>query len=108
MRFVFFPELAGFCIVLWTEKEGDDCQHSCSTSANIDNAISTAHVDYSRYYAPNTFLTSAEKSLYSYNNWSIVNAFERQFGSPGNGYRWVPQQRLRHGVDCRLQGALRL
>lgn len=57
----------------------------------IDNAISTAHVDYNRYYAPTTFLTSAEKQLYSYNNWSIVNSYERQFGYPGSGYRWVPR-----------------
>ena len=57
----------------------------------IDNAISTAHVDYNRYYAPTTFLTSEEKALYSYNNWSIVNSYERQFGYPGNGYRWVPR-----------------
>ena len=48
-------------------------------------------MDYSRFSAPATYLTSVEKALYSNNQWRIVNAFERQYNYTGWAYTWVPR-----------------
>ena len=81
----------------------------------IDNAISTAHVDYNRYYAPDTFLTSTDKSSYLYNNWRIVNGYERQYNYPGSYVNswvlsnsakdtaWMVGYKVRYGYQTGIQ-----
>ncbi len=57
----------------------------------IDNAISTAKVDYNHFYTPTAWRVSNDKNLYSYNSWTIANSYRKEFNSVGAGYRWVPR-----------------
>ncbi len=86
----------------------------------INNALSTTTVQFKRFFAANTWLTSSDKATYYNNNYRIIDGRTKEFNylnrysGSGASYSWVPSMsatdtawmvgyKVRYGYDTGIQ-----